>query len=310
MSPYEVKSLLGQILTAQETVSLTSNNRSRLSLRMKHLSAQSSETLVKKDSLNELKETPRSVTVFALSAGFRAGNYAKIEIQLDEKPTTVDMPYGRGLNVCLIDPIDGSILETASFDTHVSKDESDEFARLIDFIEPGVISVVCCRDDCYENLTEAAKVACESMGSSIIRDVSYRDSWCMIGEKGLKRGNAVEMLKKDGEGATLKISKIFYLQEQKENALYYLSEGKIEIKLEDGTLIRTLLPSNGRWLRRRKTNGALNRVPKDFYPKVWKILSLCQGILVGKQLLPRNPTIFEKTAEELNFGKDESLLIC
>jgi probable phosphorylase b kinase regulatory subunit alpha len=28
----------------------------------------------------------------------------------------------------------------------------------------------------------------------------------------------------------------------------------------------------GQWLRRRRLDGALNRVPKNFYPKVWSIL--------------------------------------
>lgn len=29
----------------------------------------------------------------------------------------------------------------------------------------------------------------------------------------------------------------------------------------------------GQWLRRRRLDGSLNRVPVDFYPGVWKILS-------------------------------------
>ncbi|TPX33444.1 hypothetical protein SmJEL517_g03657 [Synchytrium microbalum] len=63
-----------------------------------------------------------------------------------------------------------------------------------------------------------------------------------------------------------------------------------------------LLPSNGKWLRRRKDDGALNRVPDRFYPRVWKILSKVHGILVGKAFLPRDPTVSEKTEEELAFA--------
>lgn len=29
---------------------------------------------------------------------------------------------------------------------------------------------------------------------------------------------------------------------------------------------------SGQWMRRRCLDGALNRVPVDFYPKIWKIL--------------------------------------
>ena len=28
----------------------------------------------------------------------------------------------------------------------------------------------------------------------------------------------------------------------------------------------------GQWLRRRRLDGALNRVPRGFYPKVWSVL--------------------------------------
>lgn len=28
----------------------------------------------------------------------------------------------------------------------------------------------------------------------------------------------------------------------------------------------------GQWLRRRRLDGALNRVPRDFYPRVWNVL--------------------------------------
>jgi hypothetical protein len=59
---------------------------------------------------------------------------------------------------------------------------------------------------------------------------------------------------------------------------------------------------HGKWLRKRNNDGALNRVPSDFYPKVWRLLSLTQGIRIGKAFLPRDPTINEKTPEELNFG--------
>ena len=33
-----------------------------------------------------------------------------------------------------------------------------------------------------------------------------------------------------------------------------------------------LRPKVGKWMRRRCLDGALNRVPVDFYPKIWRIL--------------------------------------
>ncbi|TPX40289.1 hypothetical protein SeLEV6574_g06701 [Synchytrium endobioticum] len=58
------------------------------------------------------------------------------------------------------------------------------------------------------------------------------------------------------------------------------------------------------WFRRRKNDGALNRVPERFYPRVWKILSKVNGIMVGKSVLPRDPTVSEKTPEEPS-GRNE-----
>ena len=37
----------------------------------------------------------------------------------------------------------------------------------------------------------------------------------------------------------------------------------------------------GQWLRRRCLDGALNRVPCNFYVKVWKILTRCHGLSVN-----------------------------
>eukprot|EP00834_Sanchytrium_tribonematis_P000386 NODE_7_length_67686_cov_1.621421.p32 type:complete len:234 gc:universal NODE_7_length_67686_cov_1.621421:39475-40176(+) len=58
----------------------------------------------------------------------------------------------------------------------------------------------------------------------------------------------------------------------------------------------------GKWLRKRKNDGALNRVPLNFYPKVYYVLERCEGLQIENQVLPRNPTVSEKTAQELNFA--------
>lgn len=46
----------------------------------------------------------------------------------------------------------------------------------------------------------------------------------------------------------------------------------------------------GQWLRRRRLDGALNRVPRDFYPRVWHVLEKCQGLAIEERLLPQNLT--------------------
>ncbi|XP_074109095.1 putative phosphorylase b kinase regulatory subunit alpha isoform X2 [Cotesia typhae] len=57
----------------------------------------------------------------------------------------------------------------------------------------------------------------------------------------------------------------------------------------------------GQWLRRRRLDGALNRVPRDFYPRVWQVLERCQGLVIEGKVLPQHLTQ-EMTSGELKFA--------
>ncbi|KAJ3114831.1 Carbon-nitrogen hydrolase [Phlyctochytrium bullatum] len=246
---------------------------------------------------------PSTITIAAQSAGFSAGNFAKVEISKDGSSVALPAIFGRGLNVVVFDPLDGSLVETAAFDTHISADESDEFAKMIEWLEPGMIAVVVAKDDAHENLTEAARVACESLGASKIRELRYRDSWCLVGEKGAERGSVPETHRSAQLGPTETIHRTIDLVARRKKMLAAFPNQSQAKLLSSGASTNLVMPSNGKWLRRRKNDGALNRVPPDFYPKVWHVLNKCQGISIGREYLPRDPTVSEKTPEEFNFGK-------
>jgi len=57
----------------------------------------------------------------------------------------------------------------------------------------------------------------------------------------------------------------------------------------------------GNWLRRRRLDGALNRVPMGFYPKVWKLLERTYGLQLAGKLVPQTLTQ-EMTPGELKFA--------
>ncbi|XP_066561974.1 phosphorylase b kinase regulatory subunit alpha, liver isoform isoform X2 [Amia ocellicauda] len=57
----------------------------------------------------------------------------------------------------------------------------------------------------------------------------------------------------------------------------------------------------GQWLRRRRLDGAINRVPMGFYQKVWKILQKCHGLSIDGYVLPSSTTR-EMTACEIKFA--------
>lgn len=41
----------------------------------------------------------------------------------------------------------------------------------------------------------------------------------------------------------------------------------------------------GSWLRRRRLDGALNRVPHGFYAKVWTVLERCHKLCIQERYL-------------------------
>lgn len=57
----------------------------------------------------------------------------------------------------------------------------------------------------------------------------------------------------------------------------------------------------GQWLRRRRLDGALNRVPRDFYSRVWTVLERCDGLAIEGRVLPKGLTE-EMTPGELKFA--------
>eukprot|EP00794_Sanderia_malayensis_P016175 gene16175-17800_t len=57
------------------------------------------------------------------------------------------------------------------------------------------------------------------------------------------------------------------------------------------------------WLQERQLEGALNRVPLNFYENVWKILERVPGGLrVSSHYLPQQPTLTEMTVDEVEFA--------
>lgn len=66
----------------------------------------------------------------------------------------------------------------------------------------------------------------------------------------------------------------------------------------------------GQWIRRRRLDGALNRVPMGFYPRAWKLLERCVGLSIEGKVLSQHLTK-EMTQGELKFALEfEHVLNC
>ncbi|XP_066948046.1 probable phosphorylase b kinase regulatory subunit alpha isoform X10 [Macrobrachium rosenbergii] len=93
-----------------------------------------------------------------------------------------------------------------------------------------------------------------------------------------------------------KLSKGGLHAEKKSTIGSFLGSGNVEGEARD-----TESDRHGQWLRRRRLDGALNRVPRNFYPRIWKILEKCRGINIEGKVIPQSLTQ-EMTAGELKFA--------
>ncbi|KAJ1924028.1 hypothetical protein IWQ60_005491 [Tieghemiomyces parasiticus] len=233
------------------------------------------------------------LSISVQSAGFSAGNFARIDVNRTGLPAA-----NRGINVVVLDPVEKSVAETVSFDTHLSEADAQEFADFVNGLEPHMVFIMAVKDDAAERLTPEARQAVEALGSHMIGQLGYRDSWCFVGYKGAPREHIVEVRQAAARGPTDVLHIRYNLEDLRRRAAQTVGAE------HDGPAATRPTPSSsgGRWLRRRKNDGALNRVPSDFYPRVWKVLEQCHGVVVQNECLPRDPLIYEKTPEEPNFA--------
>ncbi|MBU7587081.1 MAG: glycoside hydrolase family 15 protein [Nostoc sp. TH1S01] len=86
---------------------------------------------------------------------------------------------------------------------------------------------------------------------------------------------------------------------QKESDINWVVQPAITEEIEE-------VPAGG-WRRFRQAEGALNRVPKNFFQQVWLLMQRCKGLVIGDKLERRNRLdselmLSEMTAGEKNFA--------
>ncbi|KAL8604076.1 hypothetical protein ACOMHN_024901 [Nucella lapillus] len=64
----------------------------------------------------------------------------------------------------------------------------------------------------------------------------------------------------------------------------------------------------GQWLRRRRLDGALNRVPVGFYPRIWRVLRRCPGLIIDDTTLHSSLTA-EMTEGEFKFALEVEIAL-
>lgn len=111
---------------------------------------------------------------------------------------------GRGYDVVVVDGLSGSVKSMDLFDIYgKGTGEADRMAGLIESVSRGDYVIMAIGDEGSVNMTERARRAIESIGSTMIRSVGNRDSWTIIGCKGALPGTVLEKYNEHGTGPAI-----------------------------------------------------------------------------------------------------------
>ncbi|XP_065499351.1 phosphorylase b kinase regulatory subunit alpha, skeletal muscle isoform isoform X2 [Caloenas nicobarica] len=149
---------------------------------------------------------------------------------------------------------------------------------------------------------------------SVDSSVTAAISICEVGAVGATKPERAGIVKLKSEikqqlekrRQSLTGSKPLGLQSTEADVTSSLSTGHSEL-LGKGSFSSTLEGQGskdsrqGQWQRRRRLDGALNRVPMGFYQQVWKVLQKCHGLSVEGFVLPSSTTR-EMTPGEMKFA--------
>lgn len=142
------------------------------------------------------REAARALNVQVQSAGHDDGNYCYLIVNFN-----LINADRRGHNVAAIDPATQQLLAPPRvYDTFASSAAADSLAAFIESLPPRTLVLAGIQDEGSFRMTERAHRALASIGSQRSRQVGLRDSWALIGAKGLTAGAAVEMHKPAGTG--------------------------------------------------------------------------------------------------------------
>ncbi|MBN1155338.1 T9SS type A sorting domain-containing protein [candidate division KSB1 bacterium] len=126
----------------------------------------------------------------AESAGFNDGNFARIYAN----GNAILANGKRGINVATFDMTNDQFLENKHFDTFSSQEQADSLAAYIKSQDTTKIIILAIKDEGSYALTDSAKSAIRSIGSSQIDQLQYRDSWVIIGRRNAIPGTVPEKL--------------------------------------------------------------------------------------------------------------------
>ncbi|KAG8447753.1 hypothetical protein GDO86_015024 [Hymenochirus boettgeri] len=137
-------------------------------------------------SINVACLDPVQRNTFAFRVVSGAANVIGPKICFEDKMlmSSILNNVGRGLNVALVNGVNGEPIATNTFDMW-----SGDVTQLLNFLRPiheGTVVIVASFDDPSTKLNEEARKVFVEFGSGFVRDLTFRDSWVFVGAKGVE----------------------------------------------------------------------------------------------------------------------------
>lgn len=113
--------------------------------------------------------------------------------------SSVKNNVGRGLNIALVNGVTGQLLDIKTFDMWAG-DVSD----LLKFLRPlheGTLVFVASFDDPATKMNDEARKLFEELGSTVAKELAFRDSWVFVGAKGIENKSPFEQRMKNSKSS-------------------------------------------------------------------------------------------------------------
>jgi hypothetical protein len=183
-------------------------SRNAFGWRQHHYSRFSNNTLFQLQQAGKSVSLQQTrVEMYVESAGFTDGNYARLFVGKQSL-----MEASRGHNVAVVDPGNGMVLSTRTFDTYQDSLAANEMAAMIEALPDSYMVLLAIRDDGSRMMTERAFKALETLGSIHCRQVGMRDSWALIGRKNAPSGSVAEFWRQSGSGTAVVRDTLYHFQ--------------------------------------------------------------------------------------------------
>jgi hypothetical protein len=110
----------------------------------------------------------------------------------DEDGEQLDASAGRaGVNMTVLDPASGEVLNKMGFDTTANEYESRALVAFIDSLEPGLPVLIASTGDATAHLTPEAVDALRSLGADVSLEGLTGNYFVIVGVTGAQPGSAV-----------------------------------------------------------------------------------------------------------------------